>query len=265
MFLDVPEVKVDEITLDVEELRARVSLQAEVLDLLRLNVGADVSLGAVHLEIKGVAAQALLKVRLDNVADVISRVLTTIDRNPQILEQITSGLGSATQDLGGAGRGRPSASWARPLGPRWARSARARAARWRTWGAGRERPSGTSGGVPDRRPGRWARAPAGPPRRSARARGARPKASVVLPGKPSARWARPRGARVTGPPRWRRMPVNGPARRCRRRPAAPAGNRHACRRGGRPGRRRGTRTAAPPATVRSRRAGWRAGGGARTA
>jgi hypothetical protein len=43
--LDVPVVKVDEINLDVEQLRARVSLQAEVLDLLRLNVGADVFIG----------------------------------------------------------------------------------------------------------------------------------------------------------------------------------------------------------------------------
>ncbi|NBM21012.1 hypothetical protein GUY61_37015, partial [Streptomyces sp. GC420] len=105
VLLDVPLLKVDEITLDVEDLRARVSLQAEVLDLLRLNVGADVQLGAVHLDIKGVEAQALLKVRLDNVAEVIGRVLTTIDRNPQILRDVTSGIGSAVREVGtGAGR-----------------------------------------------------------------------------------------------------------------------------------------------------------------
>jgi hypothetical protein len=104
VLLDVPVVKVDEINLEVEELRARVSLQAEVLDLLRLNVGADVFIGHVGLEIKGVEAQALLKVRLDNVARIVDRVLTTIDRNPQILEQITEGVGSAVEDLGnGAG------------------------------------------------------------------------------------------------------------------------------------------------------------------
>lgn len=82
VLLDVPEVKVDEINLEVEDLRARVSLQSEVLDLLRLNVGADVLLGRVHLEIKGVEAQALLKVRLDHVAQMVERVLTTIDNNP---------------------------------------------------------------------------------------------------------------------------------------------------------------------------------------
>jgi hypothetical protein len=101
VLLDVPVLKVEEINLDVEELRARVSLQAAVLDLLRLNVGVDVFIGQVGLEIKGVDAQALLKVRLENVAKIIDRVLSTIDRNPQILEQITEGVGSTVEGLGG--------------------------------------------------------------------------------------------------------------------------------------------------------------------
>jgi hypothetical protein len=101
VLLDVPVLKVDEINLNVEELRARVSLQAEVLDLLRLNVGADVFIGHVGLDITGVEAQALLKVRLDNVARIVDRVLTTIDRNPEILEQFTAGVGSAVEDVGG--------------------------------------------------------------------------------------------------------------------------------------------------------------------
>ncbi|MFT9474278.1 hypothetical protein [Streptomyces sp. 11-1-2] len=100
VLLDIPQLQVEEINLQVEDLRARVSLQAEVLDLLKLNVGADVSLGRVELDIKGVEAQALLKVRLDNVAAIVGRVLSTIDRNPQILEQLTSGLGSAAESLG---------------------------------------------------------------------------------------------------------------------------------------------------------------------
>ncbi|MEU0009071.1 hypothetical protein ABZ079_33650 [Streptomyces sp. NPDC006314] len=104
VLLDVPLLKVDEIALDVQDLRARVSLQAEVLDLLRLSVGADVELGSVHLDIKGVEAQALLKVRLDNVVEVIGRVLTTIDRNPDILRDVTSGVGTAVREVGtGAG------------------------------------------------------------------------------------------------------------------------------------------------------------------
>ena len=104
VLLDVPVLKVDEINLEVEDLHAKVSLSAEVLDLLRLNVGADVTLGRVGLDIKGVEAEALLKVRLGNVAAIIERVLQTIDRNPEILEQITRGAGAALRDVGsGAG------------------------------------------------------------------------------------------------------------------------------------------------------------------
>jgi hypothetical protein len=106
VLLDVPLLKVDEIHVEVDDLRARVSLQAEVLDLLKLNVGADVVLGKVELDIKGVEAQALLKVRLDQVAAIVGRVLTTIDRNPQILEELAARLGEA---VGEVGHGAPTA------------------------------------------------------------------------------------------------------------------------------------------------------------
>ncbi|MFD0427907.1 hypothetical protein ACFQ60_05820 [Streptomyces zhihengii] len=142
VLLDIPHLQVDEIALDVENLRARVSLRAEVLDLVKLHVGADVELGAVHLDIKGVEAQALLKVHLDNVTAVIARVLTTIDRNPEILRDITSGWGPRSKRRAPewAGRStRPGAGWAGPstrraaewAGP-WTRPDAVPAVRWRT-------------------------------------------------------------------------------------------------------------------------------------
>ncbi|WP_087102106.1 hypothetical protein [Nocardiopsis sp. JB363] len=104
VYLDIPVVKVDEIELDVEDLAASVSLEADVLDLLRLKVGVDVELGHVGLTIKGVEAQALLKVQLDNVREIIARVLKTIDSNPQIIEHITRGVGRSLDEVsGGAG------------------------------------------------------------------------------------------------------------------------------------------------------------------
>src|SRR5215216_5644069 len=99
VLLDVPQLRVDEIILDVEDLHAHVSVEANVLNLLRLSVGADVQLGGVHLEIRGVEAQALLKVRLDKIAEIINRVLTTIDRNPEIVDQIVPPLGAVTSEL----------------------------------------------------------------------------------------------------------------------------------------------------------------------
>ena len=105
VLLDVPVVKVDKIDFELNDLRARVSLQAEVLDLVKLNVGVDAYLGRVKLTIEGVEAQALLKVRLDNVTRILDRVLTTIDRNPQIIERLVEGVSSAVEDVGeGAGQ-----------------------------------------------------------------------------------------------------------------------------------------------------------------
>lgn len=104
VLLDVPVLKVEEIHLEVDNLKAQVSLQAEVLNLLKLHVGADVSLGHVTLEIKGVDAVAQLKVRLDKVEAIIDRVMMTIDNNPQILTDLTRGLGEGAGEIGrGAG------------------------------------------------------------------------------------------------------------------------------------------------------------------
>ncbi|HEX6710239.1 MAG TPA: hypothetical protein VF068_07885, partial [Rubrobacter sp.] len=95
VLLDVPVIKVDEINFELNDLRAKVNLFAKVLDLVELSVGVDAYLGRVKLVIKGVEAQALLKVRLDNVTAILDRVLTTIDRNPQIVEKLVESVGSA--------------------------------------------------------------------------------------------------------------------------------------------------------------------------
>jgi hypothetical protein len=100
VLLDVPELRVDEISLEVEDLRARVALRADVLQLLKLHVGVEAELGRVQLTIKGVEAQALLKVRLDKVARIIDRVLTTIDNNPDMVERLIEQVGEATEEIG---------------------------------------------------------------------------------------------------------------------------------------------------------------------
>jgi hypothetical protein len=103
--LDVPQLRVDEISLEVDDLRAQVALHAEVLDVLKLHVGVEAALGHVQLTIKGVDADVLLKVRLDRVAEIVDRVLSTIDRNPQILERLAEGVGGAVEDVpDGVGR-----------------------------------------------------------------------------------------------------------------------------------------------------------------
>jgi hypothetical protein len=97
VLLDVPVVKVDEISLEVDDLRAKISVNAEVRGLVELSVGAEASLGKVELEIQGVEAQALVKARLDNVSAILDRVLLSLDRNPQLLESV----GEAVERVGG--------------------------------------------------------------------------------------------------------------------------------------------------------------------
>jgi len=102
VLVDIPVVKVDEINFELDNLTARVSLHAEVLDLVKLSVGVHAELGKVELSIKGVEAQALLRARLDHVTAIIDRVLTTLDRNPKLLESI----GHSVEKIGaGAGKG----------------------------------------------------------------------------------------------------------------------------------------------------------------
>ena len=102
LLLDVSELRVDEISLEVDDLRARVSLRADVLELLKLHVGVEAELGRVQLTIKGVEAEVLLKVRLDNVARIIDRVLTTIDDNPDIIEGLTERVGETAEEAVGS-------------------------------------------------------------------------------------------------------------------------------------------------------------------
>src|SRR5918994_881609 len=97
VLIDVPVVKVDSIHFELDDLDAHVALRAHALNhLVKLHVGVDVHLGKVRVDIKGVEAQALVRVRLDHVTAIVDRVLTTLDRNPAILQSI----GEAVEDIG---------------------------------------------------------------------------------------------------------------------------------------------------------------------
>lgn len=98
--LDVQRLHVDRVDLKVEEVNARVALQAHVLDLLRLDVGVNAELRGVELEIAGVDAQAELDVRLEHLTTIVDRVMSTLDRNPQLLESLVARLGATVDELG---------------------------------------------------------------------------------------------------------------------------------------------------------------------
>jgi len=101
VFLDVPNLSVEAIELTVDKLEVHLALDARLGNLLKLTAGADASIGQVKLTIKGVKAQAQLRVHLDNVAAIIDRTLTTVDRNPQLIERALGTVDNAVGTVGG--------------------------------------------------------------------------------------------------------------------------------------------------------------------
>ncbi len=100
VLLDVPILKVDEIKLKVDNMEARVALNAQLANLVSINVGADVVIGEVDLDIKGVEAQALLKVRLKQVYAILARALETLDNNPDLIRNLSSLVGEVAGTIG---------------------------------------------------------------------------------------------------------------------------------------------------------------------
>jgi hypothetical protein len=101
--LEVPNLSVDTIALDVDSVRAKISLDARVANLVRVSAGADVRIDSVHLEIDGVLAEAYLYVDLDNVARIVNRVFVTLNSNPDLLEQLLSTVNNTVGTVGGIG------------------------------------------------------------------------------------------------------------------------------------------------------------------
>jgi hypothetical protein len=104
VIVDIRKVKVDEIYVDVEHLDAHLALRAKLANLLQVVAGVHVHLGRVEVDIMGVEAEAQMKVRLENLYDILDRALTTLDRNPQILESLVHTVDDAVGDIGNLGQ-----------------------------------------------------------------------------------------------------------------------------------------------------------------
>jgi hypothetical protein len=99
VLLDVPELRIDLIHFELDDLDAHLAVKANVLNLIKLNVGIDVHLSRVKLDIKGVEAEAVLKARLDHVTAIVDRLMTSLDRNPDLVD----GLSRAISEIGEGG------------------------------------------------------------------------------------------------------------------------------------------------------------------
>lgn len=63
-------VSVGEIDIEVDNITAKVNLQADVLNLLHFSAGVDASIDRVKLTIQNVSAKVLLEARLENVVQM---------------------------------------------------------------------------------------------------------------------------------------------------------------------------------------------------
>ena len=71
---------------------------AELANLLRLSVGVDATLARVKLDIEGVEANVLLKVRLEHVRAILEKALDTIAQHPEILRILSQTLTEAVRE-----------------------------------------------------------------------------------------------------------------------------------------------------------------------
>ena len=101
VLLDIPNLSVEQISIQVSNLQANLNLDARLANLLHLTAGVNASIDDVRIEIAGVRAQATLIVRLDNVRAIIERTLQTLDNNPQLVTQLLSTVDNAVGTVGG--------------------------------------------------------------------------------------------------------------------------------------------------------------------
>jgi hypothetical protein len=99
--LDVPNLSVEQLTIEVNNLRVNLALEARLANLLHLSAGANAQIDNVRIDLRGVRAQATLLVRLDNVRAIIERTLQTLDNNPQIVTQLLSTVDNTVNTVGG--------------------------------------------------------------------------------------------------------------------------------------------------------------------
>ena len=101
VLLDIPNLSVEELTIEVANLDVDIALDARLANLLKLTAGANASIDQVKIGLKGVKAQATLIVRLDNVRAIIERTLQTLDNNPQIVSGLLNTVDNTVGTVGG--------------------------------------------------------------------------------------------------------------------------------------------------------------------
>ncbi|KAF4946980.1 hypothetical protein FSARC_14074 [Fusarium sarcochroum] len=94
-------VSVGEISIEVQNITAKINLDAKVLNLLNFNAGVDLGIDRVKLGIYNVTAKVELEARLGNILRMVDDVLASIDLNPTIAA-LGDGVADIVGDVGDA-------------------------------------------------------------------------------------------------------------------------------------------------------------------
>ncbi|KAK3708985.1 hypothetical protein LTR37_011149 [Vermiconidia calcicola] len=94
-------VHVGVIDLEVDNLTAKINIDAQVLNLSSFNAGVDLSIDRVRLLIQNVDAKVLLEARLENIVKMVNTTLKSIDLNPSIAE-LSEDVGEIVGSVGDA-------------------------------------------------------------------------------------------------------------------------------------------------------------------
>ncbi|KAF1926505.1 uncharacterized protein M421DRAFT_102536 [Didymella exigua CBS 183.55] len=93
-------VHIGEIYVGVDNLTAKINLDAQVISLLSFNAGVDLSIDKISLLIQNVTAKVYLEARLTNLVTMVSDVLDSIDLK-HLIAELSNGLGSIINDTAG--------------------------------------------------------------------------------------------------------------------------------------------------------------------
>jgi len=101
VLLNVPNLSVQSISLEVENLQLGLQLNASVASLVKLNAGVTASIERVNLTITEVEASLLLIVRLENVRQIIGEAVQLVQNNTGLLAALLQGVGDTVGGLVG--------------------------------------------------------------------------------------------------------------------------------------------------------------------
>ena len=96
---------VPRLSLDIENLKLNVSVDARIAELLNLSLVVDTELGKTDIDLKDLDAQVAAILRLDNVRAIVERVVDMIERNPHLITETLSRVGGSLEGVGKAADG----------------------------------------------------------------------------------------------------------------------------------------------------------------